>query len=320
MLYDEGAQELLILGATLQEGARGRPFYVLEPAMIYRVGIFVDAGYLFAQGSTCLAGSKADRTACHLDPQAAVAALLTAAAYSAPDAGLLRIYWYDAVGRHGPTTTHDAIAARANVKLRLGFLNNQGQQKGVDSLIVTDMIELARNQAMSDAVIVSGDEDVRVGVQVAQVYGVRVHLVGIHPARGSQSRALLHEADTTIEWDRSVVSTFLSVVTATGLPSPLAKPADYESLLASGTAAMANAADLQAVCSSFLLSLTAAQRQELTEHLRSNQSLPGPFDKVLLAHARTALGRYLDEQEKRDLRAMVRASLGGLPEQQNNNL
>src|SRR5580704_9640346 len=58
------------------------------------------------------------------------------------------------------------------------------------------MIALARNRAISDAVLVSGDEDLRVGVQQAQEFGVRVHLVGIKPSRGSQSLFLLQEADT----------------------------------------------------------------------------------------------------------------------------
>jgi uncharacterized LabA/DUF88 family protein len=49
-------------------------------------------------------------------------------------------------------------------KVRLGFVNRAGEQKGVDSLIVTDMISPARNRAMADAVLRSGDEDLRVGV------------------------------------------------------------------------------------------------------------------------------------------------------------
>lgn len=43
--------------------------------------------------------------------------------------------------------------------------------------------------------------DLRVGVQQAQEYGVRVHLLDIKPARGSQSIFLLQEADTIHEWD-----------------------------------------------------------------------------------------------------------------------
>jgi uncharacterized LabA/DUF88 family protein len=34
-------------------------------------------------------------------------------------------------------------------------------------LIGTDLIELARNHAISDAVLLSGDEDLRIGVQIA---------------------------------------------------------------------------------------------------------------------------------------------------------
>jgi len=88
-------------------------------------------------------------------------------------------------------------------------VNSVGEQKGVDSLIVTDMIALARNRAISDAVLVSGDEDLRVGVQQAQEFGVRVHLVGIKPSRGSQSLFLLQEADTTHEWAADDISKFL---------------------------------------------------------------------------------------------------------------
>lgn len=72
------------------------------------------------------------------------------------------------------------------------------------------MITLARNRAMSDAVLLAGDEDLRVGVQQAQEFGVRVHLVGIRPARGSQSTFLLQEADTKVEWDGAQLGAFLS--------------------------------------------------------------------------------------------------------------
>ena len=68
-----------------------------------------------------------------------------------------------------------------------------GQQKGVDSLIIMDLIELARNHAISEAVLLSGDEDLRVGVQLAQSFGVRVHLLGVEPTRGNQSYLLLQE-------------------------------------------------------------------------------------------------------------------------------
>jgi len=114
---------------------------------------------------------------------------------------LLRVYWYDGTST-GPTAQHLTPAHLQDVKVRLGFVNSVGEQKGVDSPIVTDMIALARNRAISDAVLVSGDEDLRVGVQQAQEFGVRVHLIGIKPSRGSQSLFLLQEADTLMSGRR----------------------------------------------------------------------------------------------------------------------
>jgi uncharacterized LabA/DUF88 family protein len=108
------------------------------------------------------------------------------------------------VGRIGAESAaqHLTPAHLQDVKVRLGFVNSVGEQKGVDSPIVTDMIALARNRAISDAVLVSGDEDLRVGVQQAQEFGVRVHLIGIKPSRGSQSLFLLQEADTLMSGRR----------------------------------------------------------------------------------------------------------------------
>jgi len=178
------------------------------------VAVFVDAGYLFAQGAAAISGSQKPRTDLTLNETAVVAELTGVANAKSGGLPLLRVYWYDAarVGR-GLTLDHATLAHTDYVKLRLGFINSQKQQKGVDSLIVTDLIELARNHAMTDAVLMSGDEDVRIGVQIAQSFGVRVHLLGIQPSRGSQSLQLLQEADTTTEWDKTTVSKFLAIQT-----------------------------------------------------------------------------------------------------------
>lgn len=175
-----------------------------------RYAIFVDAGYLFAQGSALvMGGQKRKRQDCLLNEKAAITELMTVARKSVGSLPLLRIYWYDG-GNRWPSAEQEILADADHVKLRLGFLNSAGQQKGVDSLIVTDLIELARNRAISDAVLLSGDEDIRVGVQVAQTLGVRVHLVGIHPGRGSQSKNLRQESDSIHEMKLGTVSKFLS--------------------------------------------------------------------------------------------------------------
>ena len=153
-----------------------------------RVAVFVDAGYLFAQGSCLLTGKKAQRGEITVDLDKMLS-LLEEFACRITKVPLLRIYWYDGTST-GPTPQHVALAFKPRVKVRLGFVNTAGQQKGVDSLIVTDLITLARNRSMCDAVLLSGDEDIRVGVQQAQEFGVRVHLLGITPCRGSQSQVL----------------------------------------------------------------------------------------------------------------------------------
>ena len=70
----------------------------------------------------------------------------------ASEASLLRIYWYDGILQGQRSQAQRELATADNVKVRLGTVSG-GRQKGVDSLIVTDLIELARNHAISDAVL-----------------------------------------------------------------------------------------------------------------------------------------------------------------------
>jgi Uncharacterized conserved protein len=110
---------------------------------------------------------------------------------------LLRVYWYDAARDRVPTIDQRVIAQMARVKLRLGNLNARGQQKGVDAQIRADMEALARHRAITDAVLVAGDEDMVPAVEAAQAYGVRVHLWGIEPPFGTnQAERLVWESDT----------------------------------------------------------------------------------------------------------------------------
>ncbi|MFT5431263.1 MAG: uncharacterized LabA/DUF88 family protein [Myxococcota bacterium] len=96
----------------------------------------------------------------------------------------------------GPSPQHTALAVHDMIKARLGRMNEFGQQKGVDSLIVADMINLARKGAMATAILLTGDEDIRVGVQHVQEHGVVVHVVGIAPVQQTQSNLLLQESET----------------------------------------------------------------------------------------------------------------------------
>jgi hypothetical protein len=109
------------------------------------------------QGSVLLNAKKLPRSEVILDHERAVAAL-RAFAEKVSGLPLLRTYWYDGTST-GPTAQHLTLAHLDGLKVRLGFVNSVGEQKGVDSLIVTDMIALARNRAMAEAVPVTGVVD-----------------------------------------------------------------------------------------------------------------------------------------------------------------
>ena len=270
------------------------------------VAVFVDAGYLFAQGSAAITGSKKPRHTIRLDEDRVVAALASLATGISGCDRLLRIYWYDAA-RPGNVLQldHSRLAHMNHVKLRLGFMNSQNQQKGVDSLIVTDLIELARNHAMSDAVLVSGDEDVRIGVQIAQSYGVRVHLLGIRPARGSQSLQLLQEADTTREWQPDEIADFLQIDSAI---VPDAVPMTAPEMTAPGEITGVPD-DLAEVARRFVSGLTAEQGAVAMDSLSDSRKIPAELDRGLLARAALSLGRKLADEEKKALRRSFREAL-----------
>jgi hypothetical protein len=270
-----------------------------------QTAVFVDAGYLYAQGSALLAGSKQPRSRVRLNVPAMLADLLAAAKVAEPKARLLRVYWYDGLARGGSLNLEQrAVAESENVKCRFGTINSRGEQKGVDSLIVTDLIELARSHAISDALIMSGDEDIRVGVQVAQTYGIRVHLLGVHPARGSQSPDLLAEADTLQEWGTNTVTTWLTVV-------------EEPAVAQAAPAAEAGGAEwMQEVVASRVDSLSVAAAKAIFEFAQANRNqLPQDFDRPALANARQAAGRDLNPDERREFRSRLLESIRSKIEQ-----
>lgn len=221
---------------------------------------------------------------------------------------LLRIYWYDGTST-GPTAQHVALAFKARVKVRLGFVNTAGQQKGVDSLIVTDMIALARNRSMCDAVLLSGDEDIRVGVQQAQEFGVRVHLLGITPCRGSQSLFLLQEADTTHEWSKEDISIFLS-----HNPRPFqAAPPMAAMGIPAVNPSLAGPKTLNDLAKEAANELDAHVLDGLIKNFDSTGQLPPTIDRPLIGRAGKSFGR-LNPTQLKDLRkSFVAAMKSRLP-------
>ncbi|KAB2351641.1 NYN domain-containing protein [Actinomadura rudentiformis] len=166
--------------------------FVPQPA---RYAVFVDAGYLYAASGALLLGCSSRR-----EYRVAAEKLIKALTTHADDqllGELLRVYWFDAAPKRQPTVDQRVIANLPLVKLRLGNLNAQGQQKGVDAQLRADLEALARHRAITDAVLLAGDEDMLPAVEAAQRYGVRVHLWGVEPTHGSnQAEWLVWESDT----------------------------------------------------------------------------------------------------------------------------
>ena len=193
-----------------------------------RYAIMVDVGYIYAAAGELLF-STASRREYRVDADKLIQAL-TRQADSQVRGELLRVYWYDAARDRVPTIDQRVIAQMAWVKLRLGNLNARGQQKGVDAQIRADMEALARHRAITDAVLVAGDEDMVPAVEAAQAYGVRVHLWGVEPPFGTnQAERLVWESDTVEVLDRAFLEPYFSRVTpepaappqaAAGVPSP----------------------------------------------------------------------------------------------------
>ena len=259
-----------------------------------RVAAFVDAGYLYAAGAKLLSGTNLPRRLTQLDTDLAIAALRDAAIETLPDGSVLRIYWYDGVPRGGLTDKQERLAESNDVKLRLGTIGFTGRQKGVGFLMVTDLIELARNHAITDALLLSGDEDVRIGVQIAQSFGVRIHLLGIEPTADNQSQLLRQEADTTAEWGAERLEDVLAV-------QPVAEPTDSSPSVSSAKSELDAAAEI------FVRSCAPGQLSMIA-NLQPRDPIPSELDRELLDIAADHIGRHLEREETIYLRRYVKAA------------
>jgi uncharacterized LabA/DUF88 family protein len=303
-----------------------------------RVAVFVDAGYLYAGGAKSVSGLDGTKRHDITLNIAGIVVFLIGKAESISQQKLLRIYWYDAAPSSRLTTDHQILASSDNVKLRLGVINGFGEQKGVDGKIITDLAELSRNRAFSDAVLLGGDEDLRIGVELAQEFGSRVHLLTIEGS--SSSPTLRQESDTVTVIAREEMQSFITVrapsAPITGLalvasadatlvqsPLPSATPANSRSSTASVLAVAAITTPvlpstplaetnkiLEAEIKQYLSALSSNEQVSLTAALKTGAGVPTEHDGRVLARTRKALGRPLDQAEKAKLRRTLKKELG----------
>ena len=109
-----------------------------------RVAVFVDAGYLFAQGSLELCGRKLERRHVSLDHRALIDALKEFAERTS-GLPLLRIYWYDGTSQ-GPNSTSDLYSVDTRSPRYSNKNNNSPNTRGrfarlISSITITCLPE-----------------------------------------------------------------------------------------------------------------------------------------------------------------------------------
>ncbi|WP_202532662.1 NYN domain-containing protein [Streptomyces sp. SID3212] len=242
--------------------------------------IFVDAGYVYAAAGLLVAGTE-DRRSFDLDAEGIIEAFIDKARIIFADSRLLRVYWYDGARRRIHTPEQQFIAELPDVKVRLGNLNANNQQKGVDSLIRTDLESLARHRAISDAALVGGDEDLVSAVEAAQGYGARVHLWGIEASEGrNQAEPLLWEVDSQRTFDLDFYKPFVTRRPVTTYEHEGDPPPSRDQVRFIG-------AQIAATW------LAERGRMAMGELLPGHPYLPGPVDQDLLIEAEKLLQRSL---------------------------
>ena len=290
-----------------------------------RLVVLVDAGYLLSQTVKVLS-AKQSRSRAELqltDAAGLINMLVGKATAELQNNKLLRVYWYDGL-KGGLSAEHKAIIDVNDVQLRSGTINGQGQQKGVDSKIVIDLIELASNHAISDAVVVTGDGDLAIGIELSQRRGIRVAVLGVEDLNvgitHSQSPEVTNVADRVIRIGKADLSPYAvykpKSPPAQKAPTPATTPtpttiASNQVPTATTTPAVASTAiaavppQIEAAVRSFVAAQTPALQANV---IGPTGAIDKSVDRSLLYHVYTTLAKgALLDAEKRQARAVFRS-------------
>jgi NYN domain len=174
-----------------------------------RCALFVDAGYVLADGAMAVHGTR-QRDSVSWD-YAGLVKLLSGLSRDRTGLPVLRCYWYETVeGRRN--AEHEALTNLPGLKLRLGRIR-PGRREGVETEMHRDLATLARNRAISDAVIVSAEEDLAEIITEVQDLGIRVAIVHI-PVDGNWtiSGPLREECDDIVEVSGAHLRPFVDLI------------------------------------------------------------------------------------------------------------
>ena len=251
-----------------------------------RVAVFADAGYIWVQLTHVVLNRQGKRDEIIVDEQRLNQSIKTLISQLLPDTELLRIYWYDGLVNGAPSPFNAKLNGQDGFKLRYGTVNSVGQQKGVDGLLIADLLNLSQNKSITDAVVISGDGDLAPGVEAAQTFGIKVYCLSIGPSDAS-SPVLQSVADVNCLWPDKQVRTFVSKFDQNQTVTDDTDNLD-KSLRDVANEVYSELQDEQRVC------------------LSNSQIIPKTIDAILLYKARVSLGRILKENERFILRKMLK--------------
>src|ERR1022692_516101 len=175
-----------------------------------RCALFVDAGYVLADGAMAVHGTR-HRDSVSWD-YSGLLKFLSGLSGDRSGLPILRCYWYEATVEGRRTAEHDALADLPGLKLRLGRMR-PGRREGIETEMHRDLTTLARNGAISDAVVVSAEEELAEVIAEVQDLGIRVILVHI-TVDGSWtiSRLLRQESDDILEVGGAHLRPFVDLI------------------------------------------------------------------------------------------------------------
>jgi NYN domain len=199
-----------------------------------RCALFVDAGYMLADGAMAVHGTRR-RESVSWDYEGLLQ-LLGNLARDRTGLPLLRCYWYEATVEGRRTAEHDALADMPGIKLRLAKLR-PGRREGVETEIHRDLTVLASNRAISDAVVVSAEEDLAQVLADVQDLGIRVTIVHVTvDGNWTISRSLRQECDDIMELTSAHLRPYIELI-------PGAEPARADEQYATGALALRSASN-----------------------------------------------------------------------------
>ncbi|HEV2252205.1 MAG TPA: NYN domain-containing protein [Streptosporangiaceae bacterium] len=213
-----------------------------------RCALFVDASYVLADGAMAVHGTRRGESVSW--DYEGLLQLLGGMARERTGLPLLRCYWYEATVDGRRSAEQDALADIPGIKLRVAKIR-PGRREGVETEIHRDLTTLARNGAVSDALVVSAEEDLAQVIADVQDLGMRVTLVHIAvDGNWTISRSLRQESDDIIEIGGEQLRPYVELIVGAE-PAHADEPDDADRApgrpLANGHSAVAGVGSYQAL-------------------------------------------------------------------------